>query len=404
MSLRTTPSRRKFLSDAAGFACAPLFFPGLSLGAAKPERPKNLVLVELFGGMDTLSVLTPRDNDDYHRARPTLGIPASDLLPFSDDRGFPSNVAPLHDLWHDGLMRIVEGVGYPNSTLSHFRAREIWGAGMPNHASVVNGWVTRMRRHLWASDPNPEVLTHVGPGLPSSFIAPNVPVLCFERPEDMEWVAPCGPAVGGAMDAEPKPIGTGSPNTLERLRDTLSVSGRLGPRLKELSAAYKPESPFPATQFGRSLQTVSSLIQGGFGGRVYSISHGEFDMHTSDPKKSKRPQIEFAAGMHAFMQNLKGTSAHEDTLVLCYTEFGRRLKENSGGGSDHGAAGTMFLFGGKIEPGTSGDAPDLSKLDKNGSVASTLDFRAVYSAVIEQWFGGDHEPIMLEKLKVPNLI
>ncbi|MDG2144332.1 MAG: DUF1501 domain-containing protein, partial [Planctomycetota bacterium] len=134
------------------------------------------------------------------------------------------------------------------------------------------------------------------------------------------------------------------------------------------------------------------------------LRHGDFDMHTSDPKNTLRPQIEFAAGMRAFLKNLKGTSAHEDTLVLCHSEFGRRPKENSAGGCDHGAARTMFLLGGNLRGGISGAVPSLENLDENGNLLHSTDFRSVYAAVIEQWFEADPEPIMLEKLPVPKLI
>ncbi len=405
MSTATT-GRREFLANASRLACAPLFFPGLSLQTPKPERPRNLVLIELFGGVDSLSILVPRDDDDYFRARPTLAVRPQDLLSFDDDRGFPPTVAPLHEMWHEGLVRIVEGVGYPNSLMSHFAARVIWGAAMPNHTSVANGWVARMRRQLWNEDPNPEVLTHVGSVIPPSMNAPNLPVLCFERPRDMEWIASCG----GGTDAKratgetDKDSQEAAPDILDQLRGTLSISQRLGPRLQTLTAAYKPNAPFPATPFGSHLQTVAGLIQGGFGSRVYSLRHGDFDMHTSDPKNTVRPQVEFAAGIQAFLRNLKGTSAYEDTLVLCHSEFGRRPKENSAGGCDHGAAGTMFLFGGKLRGGISGQAPSLKALDENGNLSHSMNFRSVYAAVIEQWFKAEHQPIMLERLPVPELI
>ncbi len=406
MPARNTSTRRDFLGGASRLACAPLFFPGLSLQSKQPERPRNLVLIELFGGLDSLSLLAPKDNDDYRRARPTLAVPARDLLSIDADRGFPKALAPLHQLWSEGFVRIVDGVGFPNSPLSHFSAREIWGAALPGHTSEVNGWVARMRRELWASDPSPEVLTHVGSVVPYSMMAPNLPILCFERPQDMESMAPCGTAVELDMEGKPQRKSPAQSPTgiLARLTKTLSTSGRLGPRIQELSRAYKPQSRFPYTKFGAQLQTVSALIQGGFGGRVYSLTHGDFDMHTSNPRSTTLPQMEFAEGIHAFMQNLKGTSAYEDTLVLCHSEFGRRLKENSGGGCDHGAAGTMLLFGGKLKGGLSGTPPSLTELDDNGNLIPSMDFRSVYAAVIEQWFKADHEPIMLEKLPVPELI
>ncbi len=401
---RRTSTRRRFLTEAAGIACAPAFFPGFSLASPTPEREKTLVVIELFGGVDALSVLVPGRDDVYYKSRPTLSFPRKSLLAVDDERGFPGHLPGLHDLWQDGRLRIVEGVGYPNNSMSHFEAQVIWGAAYPNFAGQAEGWIARLRRELWKDDPRPELLTHVGDVLAPSMRAKDLPVLCFDRPDGLDWISPNregGRAQGGETpgrgDEDP-------PRILNELRGTLSLSQRLGPQLREITASHEPRVEYPDTDLGRRLRTIAAMIDAGFGSRVYSVQHRNFDTHSSGFVHRLQAPMEFDAAMHAFMKDLEGTSAFENTLVLCHSEFGRRLAENSAGGSDHGAAGLMFLLGGKLRGGLSGTTPSLVELDPNGSLIPNIDFRRVFAAVIEQWFGASHVPVMLEELDVPELI
>lgn len=413
----TTPkphTRRAFLEAASHLACAPAFlpapafFPGLALGNPRPERPRSLVLLELFGGVDGLSVLVPKEDDVYRRSRPTLAFDKSTLHSIDDERGFPAHLAGLHDLYHEGHLRIVEGVGYPNNSMSHFAARVVWGAAYPKHAARSEGWIARLRKHLWKDDPRPEVLTHVGEVLAPALKGKDLPVLCFDRPEGLDWIAPrrakSDPMQRPPADGEGEQSEDSSSDILSELRGTLSLSKRLAPRLRDITTQYKPRVEYPNTELGRRLRTIAAMLDAGFGSRVYSLQHRSFDTHSSGFVYRIQAPSEFDAAIHAFLADLKGTSAFEDTLVLCHSEFGRRVAENSAGGSDHGAAGLSFLLGGRLRGGISGKRPSLVDLDANGSLIPNVDFRAVYAAVIEQWFGADHEPVMLEKLAVPELI
>lgn len=402
MTLRAS-TRRHFLGQAAGLACAPAFFPGLSLARPREERKRCLVVVELFGGVDGLSVLVPRDDDVYRKSRPTLAFAPETLLPFDDERGFPAHLPGLHDLWHEGHLRIVEGVGYPNSSMSHFAARVVWGAAYPNFAARSEGWIARLRKTHWKDDPRPELLTHVGDALAPALAGKNLSTLCFDRPEGLDWIAP----VRGTQHGEPEDgIGEDEEGTdiLADLRGSLSLSQRLGPELREIMSTYETDVDYPDTDLGRRLRTIAAMIGAGFGSRVYSVQHRSFDTHSSGFVYRIQAPTEFDEAIHAFLADLKGTSAFENTLVLCHSEFGRRVAENSAGGSDHGAAGMSFLLGGQLRGGLSGTRPSLVDLDPNGSLIPNVDFRKVFAAVIEQWFGLDHEPVMLEKLDVPALV
>lgn len=396
---RTT--RRSFLRGSAGALLAPGFLPGLSLSSPRPERRRCLVLVELFGGVDGLSVLVPHTQDIYYRSRPTLAYPRESLLRVTDDLGFPSHHEGLHQLFQEGRCRIVQGAGYPNSSRSHFSARTVWGAGYPNHSPRADGWIARLRDHLWADDSRPETITHVGPVLAPALQSSVRPALCFDRPEGLDWIAP--PAGGGGMtrgeDGEEE-----MPEVLRELRGKQSHAERLAPELRRIVTGYEPTVPYPQTDFGQHLRSIAAMIQSGFPSRVYSVQHRSFDKHSPRFGRGEQVAIEFDRAMLAFLRDLQGTSAFDETLVLCHSEFGRVLKENSARGSDHGAAGLMFLFGNRLEGGLAGRMPSLTELDPNRALVPNVDFRRVYAAVIESWFETPHEPVMLESLDVEGLV
>ncbi len=394
-------TRRGFLASTVGALSAPAFFPGLSLQGSKPERRPTLVVIELFGGIDGLDVLVRHREDAYYRSRPTIAIPKSELLRVDDDRGLPQHLAGLHELWSEGRVRFVDGVGYPNSTRSHFAARTVWGAGYPNHSGRANGWLTRLRDHLWPDDERPEVLAHVGPDLAPSMQSSGRPVLAFDRPEGLDWIASSPGRSAARADV---PDEEEIPDILHDLRGTESSAARLGPELRRLIDIYEPTAPYPKTEFGERLKAIAAMIQGGFASRIYSVQHRSYDAHSIRLGRGSAVPGEFDGAIHAFLRDLEGTSAFENTLVLCHSEFGRALAENSARGCDHGAAGLMMLLGGKLVGGLSGTSPSLSELDANGALLPTLDFRCVYAAVIEQWFGAAHAPVLLEALEVPQLI
>lgn len=395
-------TRRGFLTNAASALSAPAFFPGLSLLSPKPDRQPTLVVVELFGGVDGLEVLVRHREDAYYRSRPTIAVPKSVLLPVDDDRGMPNWLSGMHALWSEGRIRFVDGVGYPNSSRSHFAARIVWGAAFPNHSGRANGWLTRLRDHLWPDDHRLELLSHVGPDLAPAMQSNGRPALSFDRPEGLDWIATSrgGPVAGADAPTEEEEI----PDILRELRGAQSSASRLGPKLRGLIQSYEPSVPYPNTDFGQRLRTIAAMIQGGFGSRIYSVQHRSFDAHSIRLGRGSAVPGELDQAMHAFMRDLEGTSAFEDTLVLCHSEFGRALAENSARGCDHGAGGLMMLLGGKLQGGLYGRPPSLEELDPNGALVPNLDFRSVYAAVIEQWFGAKHEPVLLESLEVPELI
>lgn len=395
-------TRRGFLASTVGALSAPAFFPGLSLQGSKPERRPTLVVIELFGGIDGLDVLVRHREDAYYRSRPTIAIPKSELLRVDDDRGLPRHFAGLHELWSEGRVRFVDGVGYPNSTRSHFAARTVWGAGYPNHSGRANGWLTRLRDHLWPEETRPELLVHVGPDLAPSMQSSLRPVLAFDRPDGLDWIA-SSPGRGAGAPLE-VPEEEDVPDILRDLRSTESNAARLGPELRRLLEIYEPKVEYPKTEIGERLRVVAAMIQGGADTRIYSLQHRSYDAHSIRLGRGSAVPGEFDRAIHAFLRDLEGTSAFENTLVLCHSEFGRAVAENSARGCDHGAAGLMMLLGGKLAGGLSGESPSLDELDANGALVPTSDFRRVYAAVIEQWFRAEHEPVLLERLDVPELI
>ena len=404
MKRPATATRRDLLKTGAGLCVAPAFFPGLSLTNPRPERRKTLVLIELFGGVDSLSTLVPGQDDLYRVNRPTLGIPKERLLPIADGRGIPLELSHLHRELGEGRLAILEGVGYPNSSMSHFQARAIVGTAYPNFVAKSSGWIPRLRAHLWGDDPRPELLTHIGHEVVPSMRSIDTQILAFDRPESLDWIAsgPERPKEEDEMGGGEEPRRRG--DVLEDLRSTVDLSQRLGPRLRQIVGEYEPRAEYPKTSFGRHLESVAAMLEAGFDSRVYSVYHRSFDMHTDAYEQRVQAPLEFNGAIGAFLKDLEGTSADRDTLVLAHTEFGRRLKENSAGGADHGAATLTFFLGANVKGGLHGVTPDMTDLDENGNLKPTVDFRTAYAAVIDRWFGGKHEEVLLEKVAVPDVV
>ncbi len=392
----TSPTRREFLGASASVAAATAFLPGLSLARPLAERPRNLVLVELRGGLDGLTATVPYGDDIYYSERPTLAIARDELLPFDDLRAFPNGLSDLLKLWESGRMALIEGVGYPHASMSHFKAAAVIHSALPNGRVSRDGWISRLRSKLWPDDRLVETITHVGENVPTSIQSTKRPALSFAGPDSLVRMnRSLAKSSAKALNASSRESGDGG--LLDRIRTTMDEVSALGPRILEITRQYETNASYPRGDFGDSLRTVAGLMEAGFGTRIYSISHGSFDAHSSGCACTMDVLVEFAQGVHAFLTDLEGRSAAQDCVVVAYSEFGRRVAENASGGTDHGAAGSIYVFGDKIHPGLHGQRPSLADLDENGNLKHSVDFRQVYAAIIEQWFGGDSKAVLGEQ-------
>jgi uncharacterized protein (DUF1501 family) len=361
---------------------------GLWLDAAAAAEPRAdatiLVLIELTGGNDGLNTVVPRADDIYYKSRPTLGVEPAKVLKLNDHVGLHPSLKDLHALWQSGDLAVIQGVGYPNPNRSHTRSMEIWQTGSLGPAPPA-GWVGRV------ADANSRLgACHVGEH--------SVPLAIRGQktfPQALASLAEYRLAAGARLQAEsPEPVQPADPLVAE-LRRRFAAARDLATRLSALNSPGTPSSSGELSDSLRSrLETVRRLIEADLPLRVYYTSLGGFDTHASQAFVHQDLLRRVSQAVGGFSKNLKGSRLDERVLVLLFSEFGRRLKENATHGTDHGSAAPVLVAGPLVQGGLIGPPPNLADLDDAGDPRFTTDFRDVYATLLRQWLGVDPEPIL----------
>jgi uncharacterized protein (DUF1501 family) len=381
-------TRRDFLRHGLTLAAAagtvPAFLARTAEALAEPatkDAERILVLLQLAGGNDGLNTLVPYADDGYHRVRPKLGVPAKAVLPLNGYAGLHPELAAVKGLYDAGLCAVYQGVGYPNPDRSHFRSMEIWETGTPA-TKEATGWVGRFFDANCPGCDQPTAGIAIGSGLPLSLRNHRGVGLAVDDPEQFRALA------SGTGDASPS--GNGALDFLQRTSMNLRVSAEA---IAGAAAKYKSTVQYPPGNFARSLRLIAQMIAGGLPSRVYFASLTGFDTHANQFPTQPALLRQFAVAVAAFLKDLKEQRNDERVLLLQFSEFGRRVAENASGGTDHGTAAPLFLFGAPVRPGLHGTYPSMTNLDQ-GDLKYTLDFRTIYAAVLRDWLKTDPKPIL----------
>jgi uncharacterized protein (DUF1501 family) len=383
--------RRRFLGIGALTATIPGFLAqtARSLAADKAAgKDRVLVVVQLAGGNDGLNTLVPFRDDAYYKARPKLAIPRDKALKLTDELALHPETKELRSLFDDGRLGIVSNVGYPNPNRSHFRATEIWETGVPEKAELT-GWVGRYFDADCRGVPSPMLGLQLGEKPALTFAHPRGRAVTLTNPDLFRWD---GGTAGKAMDRLNRVQATDNQQLdfLQRTaNDTLTLSKKIQDALRDTRTAAD-YAPF---NFSQSLKVVAQMIAAGVPTRLYYVSLGGFDTHVTQAGRHAGLLQELSQGLGSFVADLKALGHLDRTLVVTFSEFGRRVAENEQQGTDHGTAGVMFLAGGTAKPGVHGGAPDLSDLDE-GDLKFKTDFRSVYAAVLANWFKADAKKVL----------
>ncbi len=410
-------TRRAFLRDTmVGGALAwtvPTFIAGTwdSLAADAADSPPGrrhdqdsriLVVLQLAGGNDGLNTVVPRDHDDYRRARPRLGLAERSLLPIDDRLAWHPSLGAWRGLADDRHLAVIQGVGYPNPNRSHFRSMEIWQTASDSNRFEREGWLGRYFDHACAGA-DPVVGVNLGRQMPQAFSAKTPTGVTLEAPRRARGGS--STMMGDEVDAEMSAAGgsveelSGRAPARERVLDFLDrteldarvSSDRIAAALKKTSARVE----YPGTPLAQSLRSVAQLIAGGLPTRVYYVSQGGYDTHANQLANHARLLQELGDATSAFVRDLKEQGHLDRVLVMSFSEFGRRVAENGSGGTDHGAAGPVFLMGAKLPRRVIGKHPDLAPdALVNGDPRFSVDFRSVYAAVLEDWLGTSSERVL----------
>ncbi len=365
---------------------------------SRPGVPDEnvLVVVQLGGGNDGLNTIVPFTEEAYYRARPTLAVPAKDVLRVTDTLGLHPNLGKVKDLYDKGAMAVIQGVGYPNPSRSHFKSMEIWHTADPEGRVVRFGWVGRYFDSKCPVCEQPTVGVNVGPSLPLAMKAESGNGVTLETPESFQWM-PSMDGIGAQEQMElfrllnaPAP---NEPGTIDFLRHTAMNAVVSSERVREAVGKYKGGIQYPNSRFGSSLRLVAQMIAGNLPTKVYYAHMTGFDTHAAQRGAHENLLREMAEGVEAFYRDLEAQGNADRVMVLAFSEFGRRVAENGSAGTDHGTAAPMFIFGRKIKGGLYGQQPSLSDLS-DGDLKHAIDFRSVYATVLDKWLGADPSKIL----------
>jgi len=363
------------------------------------KKDPVLVVLQLAGGNDALNTVIPYGNPKYFDHRQSVVVPEDQVLPINDQIGFNPNMGPMKKLYDEGHIAIVQGVGYPTGSRSHFRSMDIWHTCEPTKIGD-EGWLGRVVRDL---DPKAEnVLTAVnfGRGLPRALVAPGVPAASVG---DLETY---GVLTGiddvdqrlKALDVFSKVytpmIGQGTVN--DYLAHTGLDALKGADILSSAPAMYSSTVEYGSDTVSQYMRNIAQTHLAGFGTRVLytTAPYNSFDTHAGQLAAHTRLWSETSRAVGDFYDDLQEHNAGQDVLLLVFTEFGRRVKDN-GSGTDHGAGGHCFIIGEQVKGGLYGEYPslDADKLD-DGDLQFNTDFRSVYTTILEKWMGLDAKPIV----------
>ncbi len=380
-----------FLTKAALAAPLP------SLGASV-DPGNTLLVIQMGGGNDGLNTVVPYSDDAYYRVRPAIGVAANSVLRIDDRIGLSPALAGLHDMFAEGNVAIVQGVGYPNPNRSHFEATQIWETASPD-VPVSSGWLGRYLDKTVAPRTSAQDSSSMfdavalGDTVPTALVAAHVDVPAigalklfgYNSGKDTASKAAAGTLYDGAK--------AGQSPYLSLIEDTARNALHGGDVLRTKTAAYAAAVTYPADAFSQQLALAARIIGSNVGTRIVFVSIGSFDTHAGQRPQQDRLLGYLAAGLRAFYKDLAAHGLQDRVLAMTFSEFGRRVAQNASNGTDHGTAMPLFIVGGKVKGGVYGEHPSLTDLE-NGDLKHSIDFRSIYATVLERWLGRDSNGIL----------
>jgi uncharacterized protein (DUF1501 family) len=391
---------RTGLQTSTLLALAPTV-PGFLVQTARAVQPKRngrlLVVVQLNGGNDGINTVVPLADEGYAKHRKVLRLPAERLLKITREAGLHPAMGAAAKLLQSGQLAIVQGVGYPNPNRSHFKSMAIWQTAnvklprveaLDAQTNAALGWIGRALDEGRKPADGAPAAQFVGRGtLPLALRSKRSVASSVARPEDSVLTLKGLAGKGG----EGESASTGDLAAFIR-RSTLDAYAT-SERMAQVLRAEDTGASYPATGLAGRLRLIARLIKSGARTRVYYTSQDGYDTHYTQLPIHAELLGELSGALKAFVDDLSAARLAERVLVLCFSEFGRRARENGSHGTDHGTAGPVFLVGPGVRAGLVGEAPKLLDL-QDGDLKMTTDFRRVYASVLEDWLGLPSKPAL----------
>ncbi len=358
---------------------------------------KNLVVIQLTGGNDTLNTVIPYNDGLYYDNRRTVAYSPESVLPISDELAFNPKMGSMKRLWDDGRMALINGIGYPSTNRSHFRSMDIWHTAEPDDIGK-EGWLGRTARVL---DPNAEnVLTAVnfGRGLPRALGVQGVPVASVGNLETYGLFPDLQDDMMRkiALDAFAKMYGggRGQDAVMDFLGQTGSDALKGADILRTAPGLYSSNVEYAANPIADSLKSVAQVMFANLGTRIYYTTQGGYDTHSGEMATHAQLWDHLSGAVGDFWDDLVEHDRQDDTLIFIFSEFGRRIKDN-GSGTDHGSGGSAFLVGGQVIGGMYGEYPSLEpEKQLEGDLQFNNDFRRTYATILDRWLHVGSEDII----------
>ena len=377
---------------------------------ASAKKDPVLVVLQLTGGNDPLNTVIPYTNPLYRDNRPNVGIPEDQVLPIDDKLAFHPNMGPVKQLYDEGKVAIIRGIGYENSPRSHFRSMDIWHTCEPDIVGT-EGWAGRVIRDLDPKGENVVKGVNFGQGLPRAMVLRGVPVTSVSNLESYGVLTEV-PAISGERERAQvlerfsrmytPAIGTGP--VMDYLAQTGQNVLKGADMLKVAPQNYSSTVEYGDTPVAKNLKSVVQVYLADLGTQVFYTQHLGYDSHYNQLPMHSKLWSGGARAIGDFFDDLREHDAGENLIMMIFTEFGRRVHDN-GTGTDHGAAGIAFVIGDRVKGGMYNEFPSLKPEDlQEGDLAPNYDFRGFYSTIAEKWLGLDPVPIVGGNFEQLNFI
>jgi uncharacterized protein (DUF1501 family) len=377
-------NRRDFLRRSSLVALAPTV-PHFLARTARAARADNdtrvLVVIQLDGGNDGINTVVPYADDGYAKHRQALRLPRQEILKINDRVGLHPAMRGAAKLLETHRLAIVQGVGYPNPNRSHFESMAIWHTARldPRHYDGP-GWIgAALDDARRPADGSPSSLLIGLDSPPRALRASQSVSSALAHLDDL--------VLTGDIHPKHAALPTPGANDLQTfVRRSMLDAYATADRLKDAAGAGEGGPGYPDSALAQRLRLVARLLKAGFGTRVFYVVQPGYDTHYSQLAIHEQLLGTLASALRAFLDDLAAARLADRVLVLCFSEFGRRVAENGSAGTDHGTAGPVFLVGSAVKPGLVGETPSLTDLE-GGDVKTVCDFRRVYATVLERWLG-----------------
>lgn len=387
-------NRREFLHSVGKGATfisvgapIPLFWQQAALAQTGPRQETILVVLQLTGGNDGLNTVVPFRDETYRRVRSKLAIPADQVLKINDELGFHPSARGFAQLLESNRLAIVQGTGYAQPNRSHFESMDIWHTCHRKGGSRSSGWLGRCFDKVASTAAVQTPGLHLGGGKqPLALAAEHVRVPSISSPDKFRLQTGNDPLLGSAIRDLAKKPRADEDELLGFLQTSTAAALTASDRIAEALRAYQTPIKYPENELAARFKTVAQLIAGGWESRVYYLELDGFDTHSQQPAAHAALLQQVSGSVQAFLDDLAHHGEADRVLVMCFSEFGRRVAENASEGTDHGAAAPIFLAGSRVKVGLIGEHPSLTDLD-DGDLKFHTDFRQVYATVLENWLG-----------------